>query len=298
MGRPKVYGNCRICGTDGKLSFEHVPPEKAFNNAPAMRYKMDEYLRTQGDFASMRGEKRQRGVGEFTLCEPCNNTGHWYGTEYVEWAKLGFDILDRVPPGEPPFEVTVRERYPLRFIKQIVTMIFSVNTLGFNDAHPELVRFVLDPKRKYLPPQYQVYLTIVGGPYSRSSGITGLQDGFGTGRSTVQVVTEVGYPPLASLLLIGEKRRDGLGCITHFADCSIGCRTPTRPARTARFPCSGREGQQRHREPPSLDGFRIAVRTRPRSPLRCALSATSARPGTLAGGSPRSRLLIATCITT
>jgi hypothetical protein len=188
-----------------------------------MRYKMDEYLRTQGDFASMRGEKRQRGVGEHTLCVRCNNdTGGWYGTEYVEWAKLGFEILDRVPPGQAPFEVTILRRYPLRFIKQIVTMIFSVNSIGFNDAHPELVKFVLDKEQRCLPPRYQVYLTIVGGPYSRSSGITGLQDGFGTGNSTVQVVTEVGYPPLAGLLLIGEKRRDDLGCITHFADCGYG----------------------------------------------------------------------------
>jgi hypothetical protein len=220
MGRRKVYGKCRICDQDGQLSFEHVPPAAAFNNAPAVGYKMDEYLRTNGDFASMRGEKNQRGVGAFTLCIRCNNTsGKWYGAEYVEWAKIGFEILDRVPPGEPPFEVTVRERYPLRFIKQIVTMIFSINSLGFNKGHPELVRFVLDRDRKHLPPQYQVYLTIVGGPYARSAGITGLQDGFGSGSATTQVVTEVGYPPLAGLLLIGENRRDDLGCITHFADC-------------------------------------------------------------------------------
>jgi hypothetical protein len=220
MGHRKVNGKCRICGVDGNLSFEHVPPKAAFNNAPAVGYKMDEYFRTNGDFASMRGEKNQRGVGAFTLCVRCNNnTGAWYGTEYVEWARVGFGILDRVPPGEPSFEVSVHDRYPLRFIKQIVTMIFSVNSLGFNDGHPELVRFVLNRDRKHLPPQYQVYLTIVGGPYARSAGITGLQDGLGSGSATTQVVTEVGYPPIAGLLLIGEKRRDDLGCITHFADC-------------------------------------------------------------------------------
>lgn len=26
------FGICHICGNDGKLSYEHVPPEAAFNN--------------------------------------------------------------------------------------------------------------------------------------------------------------------------------------------------------------------------------------------------------------------------
>jgi hypothetical protein len=218
MAKRKEFGKCRICGKDGQLSFEHVPPQAAFNNAPAVGYKMDEYLRAQGDLASMRGEKSQRGVGAFTLCIKCNNdTGAWYGTEYVEWAKMGFEILDRVPPGTPPAQVTVSQHYPLRFIKQIVTMVFSVNALGFADWNPELVRFVLDKSRTHLPPQYQVYLTVVGGPRTRSSGITGLME-LGHGNQT-ELVTEIGYPPFASLLLIGQARRDDLGCITHFADC-------------------------------------------------------------------------------
>lgn len=220
MGRPgrKHQGICRICGRHGQLSFEHVPPESAFNDAPAVAYRIDEYLRHQGDLNSMRGEKNQRGVGAFTLCVPCNNnTGSWYGGEYVEWAKVGLQILDRVPPGTPAFEATVSRRYPLRFIKQIVTMIFSVNSLGFADAHPDLVTFVLDKERRHLPPRYQVYLTVVGGPRSRSSGVTALME---PGRADqTEVVTEIGYPPFASLLLIGKARRDNLGCITHFADC-------------------------------------------------------------------------------
>ena len=34
--RKKESGKCRICGKEGKLSFEHVPPEAAFNKATAI----------------------------------------------------------------------------------------------------------------------------------------------------------------------------------------------------------------------------------------------------------------------
>jgi hypothetical protein len=213
----RKHGQCRICGEHRQLSFEHVPPEAAFNNAPAVAYHLDEYLRTRGDWESMRGRKSQRGVGAHTLCIPCNSkTGGWYGGEYVEWAKRGLQILDHVPPGTPPFQMTATGRYPLRFIKQIVTMMFSVNSLGFAEANPELVTFVLDKERSHLPPKYQVYLTVVGGPRTRSSGITGILD---LDQHHTELVTEVGFPPFASLLLIGQERRADLGRITHFFDC-------------------------------------------------------------------------------
>jgi 5-methylcytosine-specific restriction endonuclease McrA len=88
MAKRKEFGKCRICGNDGQLSFEHVPPQAAFNNAPAVGYTMDEHLRAEGDLALMRGEKSQRGVGAFTLCIKCNNdTGAWYGTELRRMGK-------------------------------------------------------------------------------------------------------------------------------------------------------------------------------------------------------------------
>jgi hypothetical protein len=34
MGKRTKNGRCHICGNVGELSFEHVPPEKAFNNKP------------------------------------------------------------------------------------------------------------------------------------------------------------------------------------------------------------------------------------------------------------------------
>jgi hypothetical protein len=34
MGKRTRTGKCHICGNTGQLSFEHVPPESAFNDKP------------------------------------------------------------------------------------------------------------------------------------------------------------------------------------------------------------------------------------------------------------------------
>lgn len=34
MARKPVIGECRLCGTVTRLSFEHVPPRSAFNDNP------------------------------------------------------------------------------------------------------------------------------------------------------------------------------------------------------------------------------------------------------------------------
>src|SRR5262245_19184544 len=88
-------GLCRLCGSVGKLSLEHVPPRSAFNATPVFLRTMEDWL--QGDDRQRRGRKEQRGFGAFTLCERCNNnTGSWYGGEYVEWARaLGPQIYQR-----------------------------------------------------------------------------------------------------------------------------------------------------------------------------------------------------------
>jgi hypothetical protein len=80
--------------------------------------------------------------------------------------------------------------------------------------HPALVKFVLDRWAKGLPPEYNIYMTVVGGG-ARSSGLSaGLQ--LDQGRTSV--VTEVAYP-FALLMTLGPDWRDDLGRITHFADC-------------------------------------------------------------------------------
>jgi len=172
MSRKKVIiGKCRICGKDGKLSFEHVPPQKAFNEETVIEYTLESWVKKQ----VVKGKKRQGGLGEYTLCEQCNSdTGSWYGNEYVKWAAIGFDvlnILDNYPVNftdKNTIAVALKNVYPLRFLKQIVTCLFSVTSVSpntnFADNNPDLVKFVLDKYQTNLPEAYHFFLKLYRKP--------------------------------------------------------------------------------------------------------------------------------------
>jgi len=90
---PKKFGKCHLCGKVGELSFEHVPPRKAFNEKPVVKAKFDEVLGLGPD-AQIKGPVQQRGMGDYTLCLKCNNdTGSWYGRSFVDWCYQGLEIL-------------------------------------------------------------------------------------------------------------------------------------------------------------------------------------------------------------
>src|ERR1700722_13712553 len=115
----RVSGPCHLCSEETELSFEHVPPERAFNGTRARGFGIDDWLKSDGELSETGGQISQRGLGAYTLCAPCNNkTGGWYGAEYVRWA-VGFsESLDRIPQSQRKAVIWVRNRFPLRFLKQ------------------------------------------------------------------------------------------------------------------------------------------------------------------------------------
>lgn len=133
-------GYCHICGTYGKLSFEHIPPEGALNHGKAMVYTGDEVLKRY------RGEKskyqsQQRGMGKYTLCDNCNNkTGSWYVPAYNTFAQAVAWELQKMPALQHGNAVSFStdKILPLQFVKQVVTMFCSllpvseVQRLGFD----------------------------------------------------------------------------------------------------------------------------------------------------------------------
>lgn len=65
--RRHVEGPCCICGTHAPLSWEHVPPESAFNSYPVVRASREQ-IRSPGSWDGEQGETLQRGSGAYTLC--------------------------------------------------------------------------------------------------------------------------------------------------------------------------------------------------------------------------------------
>ena len=226
------YGTCHICGKVGKLSFEHVPPEAAFNNHRVLRVSFQQALRQHPDH--FRGRYQQKGAGANTLCESCNSdTGSWYGTAYADWAAQAMPLLigTRAPPTlEYPFRLS-----PLRVLKQVACMFFHTK-------QPDLVRFVLNKEAKSFPDHIRVYAFYTLSDRSRTAPVTGVFKGFGTNSSSMHVFSEVTFPPFGCVMTIEKSPPPGYGfCeISEFAkfdyhrDTNVGIlmRLPLMPIYT------------------------------------------------------------------
>lgn len=161
-------GICRLCGKTKKLTFEHVPPEGAFNDQPSKVRSLEEIYKSNGykfeivpeDIRNTRYTSRQRGTGDFYLCDECNTkTGSWYISEYVRFVRklaqvnaisLPLDINGYV-------EVTTGMIKPLNIFKAIMVMFCDINSFCIQDEM--LKSFLLDKcSRAFDLNKYQVYM--------------------------------------------------------------------------------------------------------------------------------------------
>src|SRR5437867_6464853 len=193
----KVIGPCHICGTVGGLSFEHVPPRAAFNDRPVENPDIRKLI-GRGDpgvLDNPRGRKSQRGAGAYTLCPRCNGiTGHWYGAAYVDWAVQGLELLRAA--GGPPSLYHQFHIFPLRVLKQVITMFFSANGPNFRATHPGLVRFVLNRDEHDIDPAIRVFAFYTLSNRSRQSGVSGLVRLSDDGLSAqAKFFSEITFPP-------------------------------------------------------------------------------------------------------
>lgn len=224
-------GYCRLCGTYGKLSFEHIPPKRAFN-------EHQQLLRTMEDHLSKRAYSRfRKGLGNYSLCEPCNNnTGAWYGPAFVSWTKQGYDWLDRVH-GEKILNLPYYIR-PLNVLKQILVMAAAMSGEASVRAHHDLRRFVLSPYQRHMPPDYRAFVYYgMKGLLRFSSGMALLDT---EGKGADFIVAEVALPPFGYCVTrpMGDRRSlaesKGLYDISWFANyrynewTQVHLRIPTR----------------------------------------------------------------------
>jgi len=120
-----------------------------------------------------------------------------------------------------PKLIYLHQIYPLRVVKQIATMMFSVCSAKFQSKHPDLVKFVLNKEWRYLSPEYRFFayfniegiLRMIGnemvvGKFDFSTGLGG----------RVFRMHEISYPPFGYVMtLSGQDPIDSkLVDITHF----------------------------------------------------------------------------------
>jgi hypothetical protein len=209
-----IEGICNICRRKKPLSFEHVPPESAFNNRPVVSVSIKQMIEL-GPGIKPKGPVKQKGVGIHSLCEECNNnTGSWYSAHFIDWCYRGMEIL-KLSQGNPNLVYEYRI-YPLSIIKQIIVMFLASNGLAFSEKHPALSEFILDRYQKQLPKMFRIYTYYnIEGIY-RNTGITGRLD-LRTGKNVI--MSEISFPPFGYLLTIESEKPDKrLLDITNFAN--------------------------------------------------------------------------------
>lgn len=225
-------GKCALCGSEGKLTFEHIPPRKAFNWMPARPITSEKLVhdkeRLPWDIKGIPYSNQQQGMGKFSLCPACNNnTGTWYGNEYVEFAK-GCHSLIKDKDDFSKEMVSIEDFYPLRLIKQVVSMFCSINPLNFELLH-DLREFVLDKnatgldKSKYkICVYFTKSLVMKYVPFMAVFKNT-------NGGTKKYLVSEITAYPLGFLLYYQPEpdlQHEGID-ITGFADCDYDAKYTT-----------------------------------------------------------------------
>ena len=204
------FGKCKLCGKEDNLTFEHVPPQTAFNSFPVKMYSFDDAIpvltgagdRKPWDFNGLYGKINQRGSGDYYLCRQCNNnTGAWYISEYVKLTQIIHSMIveEKLQPSNK-YSFEILSIYPLRLFKAIMTMFCDINNDCFGDE--QLRTYLLEKESTSLDlNKYQVYLTLVT-PQMRRIHKYAVMGNF-LQKTPVQL-TEVASYPLGCILCIDK----------------------------------------------------------------------------------------------
>ncbi len=203
----KREGRCRLCLKNGALSKEHVPPKAAGNCGRVRTSHALDFIR---DPSTETGRILQNGAWTYSLCEECNGLlGRHYVPEYVKWAKWFLHEYNIWVPGLVP--VYLRDVYPLRFLKQAVSMLFSVNGDEFARGFEPISSWVRSPEARAWHWNCRVYLTLAHGNVGRGWNLV-----YRGGKDSA-MFTEIALTPFSVQLVLEQERDDRPGDITWFA---------------------------------------------------------------------------------
>jgi len=189
-----VEGMCLLCGAHGPLSFEHVPPESAFNDEPIFIQNHNHLSDTQSNVYGKR-MRSNRGFGGHTLCETCNNnTGAWYGKGFVEFARQGMSFLKS--NGYLGYVQGDYRIKPLNVIKQIMTMFMSADKSGYLQSKKDIIDYLLNKESTAFPKDFKVFIYSNASPHKRLLGYGVVYDPI----LGIQKWSEINFEPFGYLL--------------------------------------------------------------------------------------------------
>lgn len=199
----KHFGKCALCGEECELTFEHIPPRAAFNSTPARPVSGTELFkedtindaeRMPWDTEGLRYQNQQQGMGRYSLCESCNNnTGSWYGDAYITFARIAHTAIKNYTV-EDSDGIGFRDIYPLRIIKQVLSMFCSINSHDDPRFEP-LRKFVMDKETVGLDKtKYKLCMYFTRSTLMKQAGLSVLLKGNGTEFEAMAMSEITAYP--------------------------------------------------------------------------------------------------------
>ena len=193
-------GKCHLCQKEDDLTFEHIPPHKAFNFTKAKVVEGDEIEkvicdsnRMPWDYSNLKYNLKQRGMGMYSLCQRCNNlTGKYYGMEYIKFA----NTVDRLFPeilkkNNKIAGIHIEGINPLLFAKQVLSM-FCSTCPNITAKNPKIIELLLNKSKKGLDPsKYRLSMYLLK---ERKIAYTGIQAMFISGVGIRMLASIDAYP--------------------------------------------------------------------------------------------------------
>jgi hypothetical protein len=197
-------GKCHICQKETNLTFEHIPPCKAFNSESAKSIEGDEMLKLMADGDRMPWEmdglkyvQKQRGMGMYSLCQKCNNiTGTYYGNEYVKFANTINILFPEIVKKNKETNsnivgINIEGINPLLFAKQVLSM-FCSTCPHITKKDSNVKELILNKEKRGLNPEkYKLSMFLLN---EYKIGYTGYQAMFISGVGIRKIATIDAYP--------------------------------------------------------------------------------------------------------
>lgn len=183
-------GLCRVCRSHPATSGEHLIP-KAAGNRGTVRLL---YISPDGSY-----EEVQCSDGFFVpvLCKGCNNNQcSTYAQQYVELLRA----LEKAKPVYTPdgmAATTIGNIYPLRVVKQLITMLLCAVAWEPEKPWDDPREFVLDREKPLPPTAPRIYLYKNISRLGRIVSFTSIAE---LQTDVTAVVSELAWPPLGVAL--------------------------------------------------------------------------------------------------
>lgn len=214
----KYFGRCAVCGIQGELSKEHIPPRSAFNKG---RYKIVKGIDilTENDInwrnnKNIKNKLIQGGVATYSLCCNCNNkTGEYYATAYKDFAyKIHSLFENNELKSNKSYKIKVLKVKPLNIIKQIISMFCSINPFLFKSRDFNIERFLLNKEDNIFCSGINFYLFL-----TQDGMVSPIQAVFhtdGSGKSILN--SEISHYPIGIRMTIDSNPNNESCCINSF----------------------------------------------------------------------------------